>query len=83
MANHPSSLKRARQDTKRHARNTARRSEIKTLVKKALTAPKESAGAIVRTLQSKLDRATDRSTLHWKTAARKLSRIAKAVAARS
>lgn len=81
MANHPSALKRNRQSIKRRARNRVRKNDIATLVKKIKAAPAE-AGKLASELQSKLGKAAQKGTLHWKTAARKLSRIAKALTAK-
>lgn len=80
MANHPSALKRSRQSLKRRARNRVRKGEISSLTKKLLSAPKAEAEKLAKTLQSKLAKAAGKSTLHWKTAARKTSKLAKAVA---
>jgi len=81
MANHKSAEKRARQTVKRNETNRSRRSAIRTLVKEAETVAasgtKEAAVKAVRTAESALARGAGRGTLHWKTAARKTSRLAK------
>lgn len=83
MANHKSAIKRNRQSIKRNVRNRAKKSEIFTLTKKVLSAPKEEAQEILKALQSKIDKASKTNTLHWKTAARKISKAYKALAAKS
>jgi small subunit ribosomal protein S20 len=82
MANHPSALKRNRQSIKRKARNKARKTEIHQLVKTLSTASKGDAQKLLPTLQSKVAKAARKGTMHWKTAARKTSRLSKAVAAK-
>lgn len=83
MANHKSAAKRARQNVKRNELNRARRAKVRTIVKatdKALAA-KDAAGAksSLVAAEAALARAACRGTLHKKTAARKTSRLAKAV----
>jgi small subunit ribosomal protein S20 len=81
MANHKSAKKRARQTVKRNALNRGRRSAIGTAVKAATaviaTGDKEAIVKTVRAAESALARGAARGTLHWKTAARKASRLAK------
>ena len=80
MANHKSAAKRARQTPKRNAVNRARRSQIRGLVKAAeneIAADPKKAATAVRKAEAVLARAAGRGTLHWKTAARKTSRLAK------
>ncbi len=84
MATHKSSEKRARQTIKRNETNRARRSVVASLVKAvdhALTS-KDIDGAITaaRKAESALARGAGK-TMHWKTAARKTSRLAKRVKA--
>jgi small subunit ribosomal protein S20 len=85
MATHKSSEKRARQSVKRNARNRTRRSEITTKIKAvdAAVAEKDQDKAVTahRAAESALARGGKRGTLHWKTAARKTSRLAKRVKA--
>lgn len=76
MANHPSALKRNRQSQKRRARNRNCKSEIAALTKKFLQSPQAEAGKIAVVLQSKIDKAARKGTIHWKTAARRVSRLA-------
>ena len=74
--------KRHRQSLKRRAVNRARKSTIKTFVKKAMTAATEGAENAVEMRQkaeSLIDKAAKGSTLHKRTAARKKSRLMKAI----
>ena len=81
MANHKSAQKRARQTVKRNALNRSRRSEIRTVVKQVENAvasgDAKAALTAQRGAESSLARGAARGTLHWKTAARKTSRLAK------
>ena len=81
MATHKSSEKRARQTIKRNAINRARRSAIQTTIK-ALDAAIVAGDDVTittaaRAAEGALARGAGRGTLHWKTAARKASRLAK------
>lgn len=83
MATHKSAAKRARQSVKINARNRSRRSKVRSLAKAVETAvaAKDTTTAIsaMKVAESALARAAGRKTLHWKTAARKTSRLAKRV----
>ena len=85
MATHKSSEKRARQTVKRNEVNRARRSSIQTLVKAVETAVASkdlpAATKAQRAAEAALARGAGRGTLHWKTAARKTSRLAQRVKA--
>jgi len=85
MATHKSSEKRARQTIKRNSINRARRSNIQTLIKAVdeAVASKDAAAAAKaqRAAEAALSRGAGRGTLHWKTASRKTSRLAKRVKA--
>lgn len=76
-----SSLKRVRQNERRRLRNKARRTEIKTQVRKfvdALAAGKtDVAVAELKKAGILLDRASGRGTVHRNTAARRKSRLAR------
>ncbi len=80
MANSISSKKRIRQNTTRRAQNVARKSEIKTQIRKfedALRADDvATAEAEYRKVTKILDQASCTSTMHKNTAARKKSRLA-------
>lgn len=82
MANHKSALKRHRQSQKRAARNRAARTRIKNVVKAVRAAvqssDRESAATALVNAQSVLGKYAGK-TVHWKNAARKVSRLAKAV----
>ncbi len=80
MANHKSAEKRIRQTEKRTAINRARKSRVRTFVKKVEVAiasgDKEAAQSAFRLAQPELHRATSKGVLHKNTVARKLSRLA-------
>src|SRR3990172_2302493 len=81
VAHSLSAKKRIRQDAKRRTTNRARKSQVKTQVKRfEATLEKgdvETAGEQLRLLTKKLDKTAATSTMHKKTAARKKSRLAK------
>ncbi|TMK35321.1 MAG: 30S ribosomal protein S20 [Actinobacteria bacterium] len=83
MANIKSQIKRNRQNVKRHDRNTTVRSALKTSTKKVHAAvgegDAEAAVARQREAARALDKAASKGVLHKRTAARKKSRLAKAV----
>ncbi|AWN22602.1 30S ribosomal protein S20 [Deinococcus irradiatisoli] len=79
---HKSAQKRHRQSLKRRMINRSRKSTIKTFTKKAVAAATgnaENAAELQRRAESLLDKAAKGSTLHKNTAARKKSRLAKAI----
>ncbi len=88
MANIKSAKKRVLQTAKRQLRNQARKSSIKTAIKKVVIAV-ESAGlaniettkALFVAAESKIARAKSKGLMHRNTAARKISKLAKKVAA--
>lgn len=79
MANSPQAKKRARQNEKRFAVNKARRSRIRTFLRKVEEAidsgNKESALAALRAAQPELMRGVSRGVFHKNTASRKISRL--------
>src|SRR3954469_20136249 len=80
VANIKSQIKRNRQNEKRHARNKAVRSELKTRVKRAVTAAQESsenAGAEATLAVKRLDKAAAKGIIHKNAAARRKSRLQK------
>lgn len=85
MPNIKSAKKRALQTTKRQLVNQARRSSVKTAVKKVMIAIEskdiETAKKLFIEAESKLAKARGKGLLHHNTAARKISRLAKKVAA--
>ncbi|GBF03988.1 30S ribosomal protein S20 [Deinococcus aerius] len=79
---HKSAQKRHRQSLKRRMINRSRKSTIKTFTKKAVAAVQtgaENATELHRKAESLIDKAAKGSTLHKNTAARKKSRLAKAL----
>jgi len=85
MANHKSAEKRIRQTEKRTEVNRARRSRIRTFVKKVeeaiATGDKENARAAFSAAQPELHRGVTKGVLHKNTVARKLSRLHARIAA--
>jgi small subunit ribosomal protein S20 len=88
MANTEQSKKRARQSEARYAVNKARRSRIRTFLRKVEEAiasgNSEAAQAALKAAQPELARGVTKGVLHKNTVARKMSRLAsrvKAVAA--
>lgn len=83
MANHPSALKRQRQDKKRRLRNKSYRSTINTSVKKIFSSAdeKDSDGTqrYYKEAIAHLDSAVTKGVLHRKTASRRISRLTKRV----
>jgi len=81
VAHSISAKKRVRQNEKRRAINRARKSQVKTLIKRFETAVAggnlEAAAEQYRLVAQKLDKVASTSTMHKKTAARKKSRLAK------
>ncbi|EHD14827.1 30S ribosomal protein S20 [Commensalibacter intestini A911] len=79
MANIASARKRIRQTLKRTERNKARRSRVRTFVKKveeAISAGnKEEAVAALRDAQPEMQRACGKGVAHRNTVARKISRL--------
>lgn len=90
MANTPQSKKRARQSETRYAINKARRSRIRTFLRKveeAIASGDQAAAAeAFKNAQPELARGVSKGVLHKNTVSRKLSRLAsrvKAVAAKA
>lgn len=87
MANTPQSKKRARQNEKRFAVNKARRSRIRTYLRKVEEAlasgDKDAATAALRVAQPELMRGVTKGVMHKNTAARKMSRLSARVKALS
>ena len=81
MANIKSAKKRVLQTIKRNAVNVARKSAIKTAVKKVVAAidagkTKEEVSTLFKDVQAKYARAKSKGTFHSNTASRKVSRLA-------
>ncbi len=85
MANSPQSKKRARQAERKTAVNKARRSRIRTFLRKVEEAiasgEKSAAEAALRAAQPELMRGVTKGVLHKNTASRKMSRLASRVKA--
>jgi small subunit ribosomal protein S20 len=85
MANTPQSKKRARQNETRFAINKARRSRIRTFLRKveeAITSGnKDEALAALRAAQPELMRGVTKGIVHKNTASRKISRLSSRVKA--
>jgi small subunit ribosomal protein S20 len=83
MANTPQSAKRARQSEKRFAVNKARRSRIRTYLRKVEEAiasgDKAAAETALRAAQPELMRGVTKGVMHKNTASRKMSRLSSRV----
>ena len=83
MANTPQSKKRARQAERSQDVNKARRSRIRTFLRKveeAITSGSvEAASAALKNAQPELARGITKGVLHKNTVARKMSRLASRV----
>ncbi len=83
MANTSSAKKAAKQNEKRRVRNLARRTSIKTAIKKVLAALEDKnvdvnkTEELLRDVAAKLGRAKGKGVIHANTAARKLGRLTK------
>ena len=80
MANSPQAKKRARQNERRFAVNKARRSRIRTHLRRVEEAiasgDQTAAAAALKEAQPELMRGVTKGVLHKNTAARKMSRLA-------
>lgn len=80
MATHKSAEKRARQSVKRAKRNSMVMSSVRTVEKKLRSsiaaADKTLAAQLLKEFSSYADGAVSKGVLHYKTAARKISRLA-------
>lgn len=85
MANTPQSKKRARQNERRQDVNKARRSRIRTFLRKVEEAissgNQETAAAALKAAQPEMARGVTKGVLHKNTFARKMSRLASRVKA--
>lgn len=81
MANSLSSKKRIKQNEKRHDRNRARKSELKSITRKFLDTIHDgdlkSAQTQFQAITKQLDQIAAKGTLHRNNIARKKSRLAK------
>lgn len=85
MANTPQAKKRIRRNDRRAEINTSRMSRIRNFVKKVELAieggDKEAAKTALLNAQPEMARGVARGVMHKNTAARKMSRLSKRVAA--
>ena len=85
MANIKSAEKRNRQNEKNRQKNIRVKSSVKTASKKVLTATSakeknaDTIKGLFKSFASTIDSACRKGVVHWKTAARKKSRMAKKV----
>ena len=79
MANHKSALKRHRQSLKARERNRMMKTRVKNAMKAVRAAiesqDNDAVAAALKTATSILDKAASKKTIHWRTAARKISRL--------
>ena len=84
MANIKSQIKRNKQNEKRHQRNKAVKSELKTLVRRfreaAEAGDKDTAIEASRVASRKLDKAVSKGVIHKNQAANRKSSMAKTAA---
>jgi small subunit ribosomal protein S20 len=87
LARHISALKRARQNEKRRQRNQSRKTRVKNVVRQVRQAvtqknPEEAQAALKSAIPA-IARIAGKGTLHWRAAARKISRLTRQVNALS
>ena len=74
-----SALKRARQTPKRTAANRVQASQVRTAIRSVEDAiasgDKAKAQAALKAAEPRIARGGNRGTVHWRTAARKISRL--------
>jgi small subunit ribosomal protein S20 len=87
VANIKSQIKRNRQNERRHERNKAVRTQLKTYTKKVRAAvaeaDAENAGQELAVTIRQLDKAASKGVVHKRAAARRKSRLTRAVNAAS
>lgn len=83
MARHISALKRARQNKKRRMRNQSRKTRVKSVVREVRQAMAQKDAAAAETALTKavpiIAQVAGKGTLHWRAAARKISRLTRQV----
>lgn len=83
MANHKSAQKRHRQNLLARARNRAVKTRVRNVIKtvRAALAGGDTAAAETALLSATkvLDKAATKKIIHWKTAARNISRLSTAI----
>ena len=80
---HASALKAHRQSLRRYLRNRAMKKQIRLASKAVLETKDAKTPELLAKAASTLDKAAQQGTIHWKTAARRKSRLAKRAAAQS
>ena len=76
MAQNKSAIKRDRQNVRRNAHNRARRSKMRTLIKKVMTSTnKDEALASYKETVSYLDKMSMKGVIHANNAARKKAQL--------
>jgi len=85
LARHLSAMKRARQNEKRRLRNQSRKTRVKHAVRDVRQAVtqnnlEEAQAALTKAIPM-IARVAGKGTLHWRTAARKISRLTRQVKA--
>jgi small subunit ribosomal protein S20 len=73
---HKSGIKRAKQDAVKRLRHRKAKEELKKAVKSAKSSKSNEA---LNKAYSVIDKASKKGVLHWKTAARKKSRLTKSI----
>ena len=85
MANTSSAKKRVRRDARKTATNIARRSRIRTYIKKVEAAidggDKDAANAALKAAQPEMMRGVSRGVVSKNTASRKISRLSRRIKA--
>ena len=85
MANHPSALKRARQNEKRRLRNASTRTRIRNLMKKVRVSLENSslndAETALREAIPRIQKAASKGVIHKNTSQRYISRLSRQVTA--
>jgi small subunit ribosomal protein S20 len=83
VANHQSAIKRARQNLKRNLRNKSRKTAVKSVTKRLEAAVNENkteeAVLEFKKAQKMIAKTASKGVFHKKTAARKISRLARLV----
>ena len=87
MANHASARKRVRRNERRAVINTARRSRIRTFIKKVESAiadgNADNAKDALKVAQPEIQKGVSKGIMHKNTAARKISRLSARIKALS
>lgn len=85
MANNPSARKRIRQTARRTERNQARKSRVRTFIKKVEAAiasgNKAAAAEALQAAQPEMQRGVIKGVVHLNTVSRKISRLSKRIKA--